>query len=475
MPRLSQPSFKVVVKSKVLRSSGQYPVRIQANWLGQSEIGLGISLSSPNDFDKKRMHVKKGVPNAALFNRIIDEKLMIVQNDFMEKRRSGVTAFTAKGLLDCLRVDSSQGTVDRSLVSSCFDSLMSEKRVQTGSYYKVARNHVIRCYGDVPLASIVDGVKFIRYLDGLGLSDASKRAILTLFRAVWLRAVRDGVVPKSLDCPVSDESISRLRRGNRVQFLSEFQFNVLCKWWLKQLYGQRPDADYFSCPVHWDSFNERDYESDVRGIVMSDNEIVSRDGGQFYAVGMYLAMVMLNGLSPCDMSELMLDDVRVVHDGLRSAWRFDKPRRKTGKVFHVTCKRTVLARIIIEPWLRTAHKRGGRIFNITRLDGDDRADLRSDAVVRRRLNVFNNLVNPRLKEVFKWLNRNEIADDRQKIDEGSTLYSARHTFASLFLEKSGNISALCSALGRSANSIATYCHALTEDSKLMDELDKMPF
>ena len=93
MPKLSSPSFKVVIKSKPL-SDGTYPVRLQSNWHGQSEVSLGISLSSPSDFDKVRQRVRKSVRNSAVFNRIIEQKLLIVNQDYMSKLSSGVTVFT---------------------------------------------------------------------------------------------------------------------------------------------------------------------------------------------------------------------------------------------------------------------------------------------------------------------------------------------------------------------------------------------
>lgn len=480
MPKLSSPSFKVVIKSKPL-SDGTYPVRLQSNWHGQSEVSLGISLSSPSDFDKVRQRVRKSVRNSAVFNRIIEQKLLIVNQDYMTKLSSGVTVFTHRGLLDCIRSTGVDTSDNGSLVSSCFTYVMKKKIVGTAGYYKVSMNHVIRCYGDVSLTEITDGDKFLEYLDGRGICDSTRRTILTLFAAVWQNAVSRGAVPSSCKFPIAPEVYNRLRRNVRPYHLDEFQLEVLYEHYMRSVLTTE-------CFIDIDLRRTMSIKNGSNGIISGHvefskpfNEIIRR-GSMDWAMAIYGCMLFCGGASPIDMGKMKVGEgfVEFVKDGKR-AWKVSGMRSKTGRQFCRTIRISPLTEAFFRPFIETADERQGYLFNILRISHDDDRDITDRGIERRRMRSFSNLVNPLLVKL--WGELNAIISEENKrnnrsrnlIDVNCRMYSARHSFGTVSLSKSGNINALCSQMGRSPSGIATYVHMLMEDELLMEESEKLGF
>ena len=68
---------------------------------------------------------------------------------------------------------------------------------------------------------------------------------------------------------------------------------------------------------------------------------------------------------------------------------------------------------------------------------------------------------------------NSTLGDDEKVPTGMSFYSARHSFATNYVKRSGNLSALASMMGRSPNTIATYINTLTNESDLLAERLKM--
>lgn len=478
MPKLSSPSFRVVIKGKVLRD-GTYPIRIQCNWHGQSEIGLGISLSSISDFDKVRQCVRKTVPNHQLLNQTIEQRLLVVRQDYLSKVASGVTDFTAKGLLDCLRSDSVP--VDNSLVSSCFDHVMGDKGFGTANYYKVAKNHVIRCYGDVPMRTIKDGDKFVEYLRGRSLKDSTMRAVITLFGAVWADAVERHLIPSDVEFPIKRSFIKKLSREYSLLYLNEYQFDELKEHYLFSVLEPYNAANIIIAEQVAERNNGTRQSKRAPVFNLPYEEIIKR-GSLTWAEALYGCMVICGGASPIDMGKMRLGEGfrEVVVNGVRY-WKVYGQRSKTRKSFRRTIPINSITSAFLLPFIETAASRDNYLFNIMKLGADDDKDLTDKKNQRIRMDSFGNLINPKLKELWGILNG--IIEEKNKkrvrsrglIDLDCTMYSARHCFGTVHLSRSGNIHALCSEMGRSASGISTYIHALTEDEQLAEDSEKLGF
>lgn len=478
MPRLSSPSFKVVIKGKAL-SDGTYPIRIQSNWHGQSEVGLGISLPSLSDFDKARQRVRKTVPNHQLINQTIEQRLLVVRQDYLSKVASGVTDFTAKGLLDCLRSESVP--VDNSLVSSCFDHVMNGKCFGTSNFYKVTKNHVIRCYGDVPMRTITDGEKFMSYLRGRGLKESTMRTVATLFGAVWADAVERHLIPYDVEFPIKKSVIKRLSRNSSLLFLNEYQLELLYEHYLMSVLELRNAGDIIVANEVMKKMNSTLRSHHDLEFKLSYEEIIKR-GSMTWAEAIFGCMVFCGGASPIDLGKMKLGEgFKEVIIGGKRYWKVSGLRSKTNKPFNRNIPVNALTSAFLLPFINTAASRGGYVFNVMRLGSDDDKDLSDNRNQRIRMDAFSNLINPKLKELWDVLNEkikheNSLRHSKKGlIDTGCTIYSARHCFGTVHLSRSGNIHALCSEMGRSASGITTYIHQLTDDEKLAEDSEKLGF
>lgn len=481
MPKISSPSFKIVVKRKVL-SDGSYPVRIVCNWHGQSEVSLGISLSSPSDFDKVRQRVKKSCPNHSLYNKTIEEKLGIVTSDYLSKLRGGVTVFTAKGLLDCLRASGSDGGADGSLVSSCFARVIAKKSYGTSNYYKVLKNHVIKCYGDVSMSEIVDGEKFVSYVDGLDIVDGTRKTLLTLFRAVWEYNVEKGYIPESCKFPIGKSVISGYVGTSRPYHLNVYQLEVLYNHYLRSVLEMENAAKIeISRGVDMRNGGNGGRVNIPLDFAVPYEKIIER-GSMTWAMALYGCMVFCGGASPVDMGKMRVGEGFVeIEDGGKRYWKVSGRRSKTGVPFGRRIIINSLTKAFFLPFLETAASRGNYLFNILRISSDDTRDITDKRAERLRLRSFSNLVNPLVKGL--WVELNAIiskenegrAIPRNLIDEGGRFYSARHSFGTVALSRTTDLNSLCSQMGRSASGISTYIHALTEDELLIAESNKIGF
>lgn len=481
MPRVSSPSFRVVVKRKVLRD-GTYPVRLSCNWHGQSEIGLGFSLPSPSMFDVVRQRVKRSCPNHSLYNKVIEEKLSIVSNDYLSKLRDGVTVFTSHGLLECLRSEGADVGSDGSLVSSCFERVIAKKSYGTSNYYKVLKNHVIRCYGDVSMVDIVDGEKFLSYLDGLDVVDGTRRTLLTLFNAVWQYNIEKGYLPSTCKFPIGKSVINSYVSESRPYHLNVYQLEVLYNHYLKSVLS-------LENAIRIGLLRGLDIKNGGTGgnvsldldFALSYDEIISR-GSMTWAMALYGCMVFLGGASPVDMGKMKVGEgfVEIVKDGKRY-WKVSGYRSKTGVRFGRDILINSLTKAFFLPFLETADSRDGYLFNILRISPDDKRDITNKRIERLRMRSFSNLVNPLIKELWPVLNEQIRQENKHRaiphnlIDEDGRFYSARHSFGTVALSRSSDINALCSQMGRSASGISTYIHALTEDELLIEESNKIGF
>ena len=98
----------------------------------------------------------------------------------------------------------------------------------------------------------------------------------------------------------------------------------------------------------------------------------------------------------------------------------------------------------------------------------------SEAEIHKVLNREQHYINNCLRWWWQRLNRaigSKIG--AVKFPEEATLYSARHSFAQLYLSQGGNPLQLATLLGRSVNGISVYVKLLTNESDLAEAVDML--
>ena len=167
-----------------------------------------------------------------------------------------------------------------------------------------------------------------------------------------------------------------------------------------------------------------------------------------FAIAYGLLVYYLSGLSPIDLCLMKRDAVKINDGRLVTGGA----RKKTSVGFFVSRSYTLRMMALFGPFLE-------------RVDGEYLVPVMEHYSDSRACETFCKRGNSILRQVA-----GELGIGRS--DE-LTYYCFRHSFASNFLKKSGNINALASTMGRSANTIATYVHQITQADFMAEELDKV--
>ena len=463
MPRLSQPTFRCIVRSKP-SSDGQYPVRLQVNYKGQSELSLGISVPSPSLFDKARQLVKKSCPNSKMLNQVIQSKKSELEKARLVLDATGET-YSHRELVSSVKKPMTVEDVDRSTFSYLFKDFTLDKRYGASCQYKTVLKHLISVYGDVRMDS-VDGRLFMRYAESKGWSPAYRKTVLALWRAVHEHGIEGGVLSKPFS--ITKKMVAKLPKPvERYTFLSERQLDYLFQEYLIDVCGANGAEIAVKRKVVKNMTMNPEF-------IMSFDEITKR-GSRTWVMGMYIAMVLLKGLAPVDMAKMRVEDLveEVDAETRKLCWTYEGSRSKTGVAFKFPVMQTSLAKAVLIPFIKTAHKRNGLLFNILRSEFEDKVvDLRDEKSVRSKLDTFFNCINPKLKSLWKEFNAG-LKDKTLTFDEDLTMYSGRHSFACKFVNHSSSLGVLGTVMGRSINTLGVYVHKIKESQTLMDEIKKL--
>lgn len=467
MPRLTQPQFKAIAKTRAL-SDGSFAIRMRCQWKGQSQVSLGFSVPSLSDFDSKRGMVRKSCVNSSMFNKIIQSALLKCQQHYLSLVSSG-TPFDSSVLLSCLREELTPDSCSGNTLSEVFCRYLSGKREGSKRQYRTVLSHLIKVYGDVDITLVRDGKRLWAYVEGLDWTDNTKRTFYALANAVfeWCRE-EEGV---GCEFPIPKRQYKKIRRNvGRLTYLNSKQFE-----WLYTRYCIANIVDGAEYSVFRQVSKSNGYG---RKFVFSrsDDEIIERSvRNPSWAASMYLAMVLFWGLAPVDMALLRLSDLKEEFIDGMPCWYVRGLRCKTGVSYNFPIIRNAFSESILLPYIRTAHKRGGYLFNIIRTEKEAKVvDVSDELSMRRKMMAFSNIINPMLKDL--WMRMNEETKGIGVVDvEKTSLYSARHTFASLFLARDGSLGGLATGMGRSINTLGVYVHQINETSVMMEEAAKMDF
>lgn len=197
-------------------------------------------------------------------------------------------------------------------------------------------------------------------------------------------------------------------------------------------------------------------------MTFSDSKLTDRPSPRCCAAIFWCAYV-LGGVAPTDLAtmkaaEFIVNEKYIAVKG---------SRRKTGISFGTPVPMSDELRHIFGAFFRTAHLRDGYLFPMIvggccrKVNMADKADVHR--AVDRWLMTFGMGFPKAIVEINKTL------EESERLPVGMTMYSARHSFATNFVKKSNNLGALCTIMGRSPNTIATYLRELSSEDELLKE------
>lgn len=190
------------------------------------------------------------------------------------------------------------------------------------------------------------------------------------------------------------------------------------------------------------------------------------------AVAMYLLSFRMQGLAFADMARIKaLDVLNVKVDGVEYYKILNVRRSKTGRCVPILLEKDGITMALLEGFLMYAEKdRDGWLFPVLKSYERDYA-YSTDKAMSEGLMLAERIVNKKLQKVCALLNEGVI-DNR--LPEDITFYSARHTFATLYMRTEGaNPIHLATMMGRSVSGIHCYIAELEKDSDIATERGRL--
>lgn len=447
MARLQSASIRLVQKLNRRDSSGGYPIYLVVCFHGRKEKALGISCLQKH-WDARREEVRRGCPNAPVLNKMLsDIKQRVID------RRNGYElsgrAYTPSMLMeDCVPGYDGRENVFVRLM----DSLIRERRLKWKTEDKYRYTYRKLCEFTGRDDFLVDEINvgfvkdFVRWLGGY-VNDNSIRNILGQVASVWNYAIERGIC-ESKDYPFRE-----------YRFTRKFPFRG--RDYCIDLVSMRKLKEYFLDLVcirdgdRW-CYREGAYERLGRR--------TSREFGILY----FLAMYYLNGSAPIDVSRLRVGDCsREVIDG-EQYWRVEFKRQKSGTGVSIRLKRNMFSIILLEHFL--GRSSGEYVYPIV----TEKA--KTEIQIIRCSNKCGESAIRWVRQAFEEINQETVLKNIDSVvkeplvDVGKVvLYTARHSFASNYLNSPGaTVMGAASLLARSANTISTYIHTLTNSRDIAD-------
>ena len=443
MAKLSSASIRLVQKLNRRMSDGSYPIYIVVCWKGRVEKSTGVSCLV-KDWDGKREIVKRSCSNSVVLNQM----LYSVKNRVIERRNNfelGEKVYTASMLLEDCKVEYNGNS---NIYKDVMNRLINDRRLGTSTRKRYGYAYGKLCEYIGRDDFIIDelNVGFIKdFCKWLSVSDCTKRDICSCIASCWNYAIDRKL------CDVSDYPF------NEFKFTQKFKDGV--RDYCIDLINIKKLKEYWLDMVIERNGSRWSYRGDAL------DRLHKRTSKEF-GICWFLACFYLNGSAPTDVARLRVEDCsRIMIDG-KDYWKIEFKRKKTEAAVSVRLKRDIFSIILLEHFL--GFSSDGYVYPII---GDAEGD-----AIQRRVKKYGNIAIKWVREAFEVINRrtiesNVVNDVREPLVDVSkvVLYTARHSFASAYLNSEGaTVRGAASLLARSPNTISVYIHQLQHDNEIAE-------
>lgn len=445
--KVSTATIKLLLRTSKVLADGSNPIYLRCHWNGMKEVATGYSCS-PRYWDKRNEMIKKGFPNYASINAVIQK----MKNDAVDRRNKfelqGIT-YTPSMILAKEAVFQPSSDDFNALMDKYTSSLSPTTQKVWKSFYNSLSDY--KKISKIQEATL-DYVKgYALYLEKKGLEESTVKMTLSKLAALCRYAVEEGIIKES---PFKRFNIhKKYKLNNNILHIDKSGIDVLKEMLLERLIIREGKMWHYN----------------DNGV----DEFIDRKSDLF-VLAFFLFGYCSSGLAPIDLCQLKVKDMTVVDENGTSYYCWKIKRQKTSVSVDIMISHNNFFAHLLFKTMLMFRKGGGYLLPV--LDGVENDKLK---IYKKVSNWLSNHTDV-LREWFKKANERIIAKNIENgtkiplIDEKCTFYTYRSSFAMAFMANGGNLLQLCTLLGRGLNaSLKSYVRQLTNNQDVASAVEIM--
>ena len=474
-------TIKLVLRTNKVLANGEHPIMLRVNWQGKrAEKSTGFSCREQNWSSSSeciKLVGKDVVPNAKNINAVI-QNLKNDANEILNSFLFEGKDYSAQMIIDSLNVGKNNYSVVRDF-NGLVDQYINDNnlKLETILSIKGIQKHFLDYMGkeNIHLVEVkkVHASGFGRWCYEQGFKNNTIRTNIQKMKALFRYAEEIEVIPSSPFKFFNESKVYKAETNK--QALTKEIMNLFQQFYLRKVgeLGTKAEKKFFVV------------------------------GNKIFACNAFLLCYMFQGLALIDMAKLKIENV----DSTRLSDENNKylvimtNRSKTHKPVPIAVRMDALAITLITPYLHYMADNGFLLPILT--DKDD-----TDEKILNKMRYATSAINKNLKFIWdeynSWVKQitveyenkplpssgiykgffehklvNELGLSKDNIEKylisnNTTLYSARHTFATIFINSEGAKTAeSAQMMGRSVSGIDRYIKDLMGVEEVLRARDKM--
>jgi integrase len=332
--------------------------------------------------------------------------------------------------------------------SALYNKLVEEKKLKSIQNYHRAYtklkeySHLNEIQLTMLTAEYLQG--FANWLIQQGRKSGYAQFCLTNIRSVWNYAIKEKLVSPN-DYPFGNNNgfWRKYKQGEHKTAITKHQLDGIIAYFCNTFY-------------EFDGINN---------IIQPKKSVKYKSlYSYWFALNFWLTIYYMQGLSPNDVLNIKRSQIQLLKDeNDEEYYRIVGVRRaKTGIQVPIAIKNTDIVHLLITPYYRLND--GEYLYPLfNHLPKGTSKD-----TAKNNLIAYNSKT---LKILWQRINKyafNQGWEDWEDIPRDTTLYSARHSFATHYLERGGNVVGLATMLGRRVANIDVYVKQLTSDDYILN-------
>lgn len=450
--KVNQAQIKFHLRTNIVLKNGQSPIVVFISYNGRKEKSTKFTCTEKY-WDKKKECIKKGFPNYIAINAelALIKKRLIDKRDYFEMHN---IVYTPSMILDESVKENLSGA--NNTFKSIMEQLIEERQLK----YNTVKGYQF-CYSK--------WCEFFKREDFI-VNELTEQKLREMFN-IQVKLMKEGTVKNFFE-----KTYSLLHYSKRKGYI-DYDISDKFRYWEKVKTSNRKQALELGQIKLIQSFYLKEVTTDGK-FKESALEALEYRHTRPFSVALFLIMYHFQGMAVADLARLKKDDFKEIEIESKKYYMIETRRQKTSEGVTVLIERDLLCEFLIESFLWASKNRNGYFLPIFQ-NKDKAYSYKTEKELNIGLLGCEAVINKKLKKVWELLNA-EIAYLKEtegieisQIPLNTSLYAARHSFASIAIQQGVNPYDLATSMGRSLNNISTYIKDLRKTEELIKLRDRI--